>query len=178
MLTRQALTQLIEELEKTEQETIHEPIKEPGEVFPPKTADELERDQRRQRLEEELEARDGQPKVIEIHGYKPPSQTLQASGPCATALKLVYGDRHASYGEPLDDMGRTAQLWSALLGVDVTAEQVAMCMICVKLSRLAHQMKADSVVDICGYAETIFRMQQERERRRIETHDDGKLNIE
>ena len=95
----------------------------------------------------------------------PGSEGLRSSGPCAQAQALVYGDRNASYGEPLDDMGRTAQLWSAILGVEVTAEQVAMCMICVKLSRLCHAMKADSVTDICGYSETIYRMQQERKRR-------------
>jgi Domain of unknown function (DUF6378) len=90
---------------------------------------------------------------------------LKMSGPCSEAIKLVYGDRNKSYGEPLDDMGRTAKLFSAVLGIDVTAEQVAMCMICVKLSRLCNSLKPDSVVDIAGYAETIYRMQEERKRR-------------
>lgn len=72
------------------------------------------------------------------------------------ALKLVRGDRGRDYGRPRDDYGRTAKLWSAYLGVPVTAEQAAVCMILVKVSRLAHSPgHADSIVDIAGYAAVV-----------------------
>lgn len=72
------------------------------------------------------------------------------------ALKLVRGDRGRDYGRPRDDYGRTAALWSAYLGVPVTAEQAAVCMILVKVSRLAHSPgHADSIVDIAGYAAVV-----------------------
>ena len=47
---------------------------------------------------------------------------------------------------------RIASLWSVVLGQDVTPEQVALCMTCLKVARLmetpAHE---DSWVDIAGY---------------------------
>lgn len=72
------------------------------------------------------------------------------------ALALVRGDRGRDYGRPRDDYGRTAALWSAYLGVPVTAEQAAVCMILVKVSRLAHSPgHADSIIDIAGYAAVV-----------------------
>jgi hypothetical protein len=53
------------------------------------------------------------------------------------------------------DFGKTAKIWSAILNVDVTAEQVALCMIGVKISRLCNKYKEDSVIDIAGYARTL-----------------------
>ena len=68
---------------------------------------------------------------------------------------LVSGDRQDTYGPPSEDFGRTAQLWSAVLGTPVTAAQVGLCMICVKLSRECHVHKRDNLVDIAGYAKTV-----------------------
>lgn len=68
------------------------------------------------------------------------------------ALRLTSGDRQAQYGPPDQDFQRTAQMWSALKGVPFTAKEVAMFMICLKLSRQTHQDKRDNWVDIAGYA--------------------------
>ncbi len=73
------------------------------------------------------------------------------------AKNIAYGDRHESYGEPAVDFARTAKMWSAILGMEVTAEQVPLCMICVKLSRLCHSYSRDSAVDVAGYADTFVR---------------------
>lgn len=81
------------------------------------------------------------------------------------AQRLVHGARGADYGPPLDDFSRTAAMWSAILGVPVTAEQVGLCMIAVKLSRLCNSMKRDSLVDIAGYAEAVQMVIDERARR-------------
>jgi len=78
---------------------------------------------------------------------------------------LVHGDRQASYGHPINDFTRTAALWSALLGVPVTAEQVGLCMIAVKLSRQCNAPKRDNLVDAAGYAETVQMVVDERARR-------------
>ena len=83
------------------------------------------------------------------------------------AQRLVYGDRGATYGHPLDDFSRTASMWSALLGVAVTAEQVAMCMILLKLSRETYQPKRDNRTDIAGYAECLHRVVTERASREL-----------
>ena len=70
------------------------------------------------------------------------------------AEKLVYGDRQQDYGHPKHDFQRTAAMWSAILGHLIKPEQVPLCMIAVKLSRLVKSPdKMDSVVDIAGYSE-------------------------
>jgi hypothetical protein len=81
------------------------------------------------------------------------------------AQRLVYGDRGAAYGHPLDDYTRTARIWSAILGIEVTAEQAVLCMIGVKISRECNQGKRDNRTDMAGYAECLERIAEERQRR-------------
>jgi hypothetical protein len=46
-----------------------------------------------------------------------------------------------------------AQRWSITLGQPVTAAQVVLCLIDLKLARLRHDpAHADSILDIAGYA--------------------------
>ncbi len=72
------------------------------------------------------------------------------------AHRLTHGDRNKDYGPPLDDYTRTANLVSALLAhklkEPLTASEMAMTMICVKLSRQVHSPKRDNMVDAAGYA--------------------------
>lgn len=85
--------------------------------------------------------------------------------PLETALKLVGGDRQKNYGHPLTDFTKTAKIWSAVLGMDVTPRQVALCMIGVKISRLVQTPgHKDSVVDIAGYLQTYWMVMEEEER--------------
>ena len=71
---------------------------------------------------------------------------------CETAADLVNGDRNSDYGDALDNFTETAALWSPILGVQVTAEQVALCMAQVKIARLIHNTPHDdSWVDGVGY---------------------------
>lgn len=81
------------------------------------------------------------------------------------AQRLVYGDRGADYGHPLDDFARTAAMWSAILGAPVTAEQVGLCMIAVKISRQCNRAKRDNMTDAAGYAATVQMVIEERARR-------------
>ncbi len=77
------------------------------------------------------------------------------------AEELVHGDRQKSYGHPRDDFAKTACMITGILlpklkdGATVNADEVALIMIAVKMSRLAHSWKRDSAVDICGYAATM-----------------------
>lgn len=86
------------------------------------------------------------------------AETLEAIKPSSIlyeAHRLVHGDRNQSYGHPYDDFSRTARIWSAILGVEVSPAQVALCMIGVKISRECNKPNRDNRVDIAGYAETL-----------------------
>lgn len=64
---------------------------------------------------------------------------------------LVYGDRSGDYGDPVRNHERIAAMWTEYLGVDITARQVAICMVFVKLSRESNKPKRDSMVDAAAY---------------------------
>jgi len=76
------------------------------------------------------------------------------------AERLTAQDRQHDYGHPSQDFARTALLWTAVLadrlreGQHITAMDVPLCMIAVKLARQAHRHKRDNLVDIAGYART------------------------
>jgi len=79
------------------------------------------------------------------------------------AQAAVYGDRGKDYGHPRQNFTDTARLWTALLADrltgDITPEDVARCMIAVKLARDLHSPKRDNRVDIIGYAITLDRLE-------------------
>ena len=85
-----------------------------------------------------------------------------------TAEDLVGGDRGQDYGHPADDFEKTSKIWSAILGCKVSPEQVALCMIGVKISRLCNSYKEDSVIDIAGYARTLQMVHEYRENKDAE----------
>jgi hypothetical protein len=73
------------------------------------------------------------------------------------AHELITRDRQNAYSHPLDDYSRTVSIYNALKGEDVmTAEDGILFMICVKLSRLIHELDngldiPDNLVDAAGY---------------------------
>lgn len=95
---------------------------------------------------------------------------MRGQGDCKTgvgesildeAARITSRDRQDVYGHPADDYGRTAAMWSAYLGVPVSAEQAMVCMILVKVSRLANTPgHRDSLVDIAGYARCIEMLEE------------------
>lgn len=69
------------------------------------------------------------------------------------ALKCVTKDRQSTYGTPESNFGCIADLWSAYLGRPITAQQVAVMMILLKISRTKSSPGyEDNYVDIAGYA--------------------------
>ena len=81
------------------------------------------------------------------------------------AASLVTGDRQNDYGHTLDDFTRAGKIWEAIIGVPVTAEQVALCMVGIKISRQTNTPKLDNVVDGIGYFLTLAMVQEERAER-------------
>lgn len=65
----------------------------------------------------------------------------------------ITHDRAGDYGDPRVSFDRIALMWSAITGADISAQQVAHMMICLKISRLQTSPNhLDSLVDIVGYA--------------------------
>lgn len=77
---------------------------------------------------------------------------MKRSDILATAETLINGQRAKDYGDAAENFRRIADLWEPVLGVNVTTEQVALCLLQLKVSRLitspGHE---DSWIDACGY---------------------------
>lgn len=70
----------------------------------------------------------------------------------STAATIISADRQATYGPAKDNFTSTGKLWGQVLGVPVSPEQVAICMVLLKIDRLrVTPNHADTWVDILGY---------------------------
>ena len=82
------------------------------------------------------------------------------------AHNLVYGARGELYDHPADDYGRTVKLFKLMTGIEMSAADGTLFMLCVKLSRLAHAhqqnfepiKKQDTVVDGEGYLDCYWQV--------------------
>jgi len=71
------------------------------------------------------------------------------------AADLIDGDRNQEYGDPREMHQRAADIFNGYRGAGglLTAHDVAILLLSVKLARLSHMPDhRDSYVDICGYA--------------------------
>lgn len=69
----------------------------------------------------------------------------------------VIDQRVSVYGEPVQGFERIAQVWSGILGHEVTAEEVALCQMGMKLVRAQNAPDySDNSDDVEGYLD-IFR---------------------
>ncbi len=70
------------------------------------------------------------------------------------AATIIAGDRDVQYGGPEENFTRIAKIWSVIIGVDITPEDVAMMMVGLKVARYASKsgFQPDTWIDIVGYA--------------------------
>ncbi|MDN2579008.1 DUF6378 domain-containing protein [Aquibium sp. ELW1220] len=77
---------------------------------------------------------------------------MNAQALLSEAARIV-SDRRVAYGDPASSMAAIAARWSVTLGAPVSAAQVVLCLIDLKLARLAHDpAHEDSILDVAGYA--------------------------
>jgi len=73
----------------------------------------------------------------------------------------VIAERSTQYGDAGGNMAAIAARWSATLGREVKPAQVVLCLLDLKLARLAHDpTHEDSAVDVCGYAALLRELTQ------------------
>ena len=73
----------------------------------------------------------------------------------------VLAERSKTYGDPGKAMAAIAARWSITLGHTVTPAQVVLCMIDLKLARLARDPKyRDGPIDVIGYAALLHEVTQ------------------
>jgi len=65
----------------------------------------------------------------------------------------VCGERNKNYGEPENNFGLIAKLWSDYKGVKISPVDVCMMMILLKIARIrTGKDTRDSFIDLAGYA--------------------------
>lgn len=78
------------------------------------------------------------------------------------AAEIIDGDREKTYGDPSANLRRIAGIWSVVLGMPITVDQVCMCMIGLKLARLVNDpTHRDGKVDLCGYTLLMTKIQEQ-----------------
>jgi len=102
-------------------------------------------------------------------------QDVKPESVCAEADRIVASDRGNDYGRPIDDFSKTAVLWGVILGIEITPEQVAMCMAQVKVSRELNKHKRDNLVDLIGYTKCLDMVIADRAKRDAEGWDYNRI---
>lgn len=74
------------------------------------------------------------------------AEILEAARVC------VCGEREQDYGTPENSFTLIGKLWTAYMGTPFTPKDVAMMMALLKVARIKGGDKADSFVDLAGYA--------------------------
>jgi hypothetical protein len=92
------------------------------------------------------------------------------------AKQITEQDRNRYYGHPLDNHTCTAALWSSYINrkfgtkLELSAKDVCMLMILLKVSREANKENIDNIVDICGYARNLQMVNEEATKRANENN--------
>lgn len=103
----------------------------------------------------ELEAHVGKCDNCKCPRFNPSEVKPTAAAIMAAANNLVNGPRQADYGTPEQNFGGVANIWTGLLTAKlsspITATEVALMMVGLKLARETSRAKLDNVVDGHGY---------------------------
>lgn len=86
------------------------------------------------------------------HKWAEPLFTPKRKTAYELAAEVTAGERKSDYGDAFENHSRIASIWSGILNRTVSAREVILCMIGVKLSREANRPKQDNRTDIIGYA--------------------------
>lgn len=76
------------------------------------------------------------------------------------ANKIVNGDRNEQYGDIKEAFSVYAEICHTTFDLDLSPDDVCKVLMAVKLGRLKYKYKHDSIVDLCGYAEILSKLNE------------------
>jgi hypothetical protein len=77
------------------------------------------------------------------------------------AKDIIYGDREKTYGHPAKNLANISKYWSVYLDKEVSAQDVAIMMVLLKIARLMNQPDhRDSLLDGLAYFALIERIKE------------------
>jgi len=76
------------------------------------------------------------------------------------AQRVIEGCKRSAYGPVEESFARIANIWSGILGHDITAKEVALMMTGLKLHREANKHSRDNLVDIHGYVLLVEKLEK------------------
>lgn len=76
------------------------------------------------------------------------------------AEKIVNGDRNDQYGDPNIAFAEYKNILHSTFGIELSESDICKVLMSIKLGRLKHKYKRDSIVDLCGYAEILNRLEK------------------
>jgi hypothetical protein len=90
-----------------------------------------------------------------------PDDTTPRRKALLEAANIVDNERNHEYGEPKDNLGRTAALVQVLFPErQWTPADVALFMVMVKLARLVHDRKHDTGIDLLGWGSLYVELEE------------------
>lgn len=98
--------------------------------------------------------------------YTPKDQGWEPQTVLKEASDLIYGERQQEYGNAQTNFDDIGHLWEPILGTRPSAEQVALCLLQLKVARAINDTRADrpikrdTIVDLAGYAGCIEKIQK------------------
>lgn len=89
---------------------------------------------------------------------EPPQDTIKNKSILMEAESIVNGERRSDYG-PSESFGKMARVHNELWGSKLEAKDFVKMLMTVKLVRESFRHKTDNLVDLCGYAELLNRLE-------------------
>jgi Domain of unknown function (DUF6378) len=68
------------------------------------------------------------------------------------ANDVVSGSRTETYGHPSDNLEKLRPLWEGILGINISDDQIAFCMVALKMARHLTNPARDNLVDMAGWS--------------------------
>jgi len=78
------------------------------------------------------------------------------------AYKIINGERQCDYDDPIVSFNVISKIASILRRKDISPQDCCVVLIAVKLSRESFKHKEDNLVDLCGYAEMLNRIEEKK----------------